>query len=89
MIDPNETQTWPLRVVQPGSHAPAAGVPVSLLDAAGNPAGYWVSDAQGHVPIPRIDATTVRLRVGLRSEEPLEISVAMLEGGNAEVAAPT
>jgi hypothetical protein len=89
MIDPNEQQTWPLRVVQPGSHAPAAGVPVSLLDAAGNPAGYWVSDAQGLVPIPRIDATTVRLRVGLRSEEPLEVSVAMLEGGNAEVAAPT
>lgn len=89
MIDPNETQTWPLRVVQPGSHAPAAGVPVSLLDGAGNPAGYWVSDAQGLVPIPRIDATTVRVRVGLRSEEPLEISVAMLEGGNAEVAAPT
>lgn len=88
MIDPNETQTWPLRVVQPGSHAPAAGVPVSLLDGAGNPAGYWVSDAQGLVPIPRIDATTVRVRVGLRSEEPLEISVAMLEGGNAEVAAP-
>jgi len=89
MIDPNETQSWPLRVVQPGSHTPAAGVPVSLLDAAGNPAGYWVSDAQGLVPIPRIDAATVRLRVGLRSEEPLEIAVAMLEGGNAEVAAPS
>jgi hypothetical protein len=89
MIDPNETQTWPLRVVQPGSHAPAAGVPVSLLDAAGNPAGYWVSDAQGLVPIPRIDARTVRLRVGLRSEEPQEVAVALLEGGSAEVTAPT
>jgi hypothetical protein len=89
MIDPNETQTWSLRVVQPGSHTPATGVPVSLLDAAGNPAGYWVSDAQGIVPIPRIDATHVRLRVGLRSEEPQEIAVALLEGGNAEVTAPT
>ncbi len=89
MIDPNETQTWPLRVVHPGTRAPASGVPVSLLDAAGNPAGYWVSDAQGLVPIPRIDAKTVRLRVGLRSEEPQEIAVSILEGGKAEVTAPS
>lgn len=88
MIDPNETLVWPLRVVHPGSHLPASGVPVSLLDGAGNPAGYWVSDAEGLVPIPRIDATSVRLRVGLRSEEPLEIPVSELEGGHAEVSAP-
>jgi len=88
MIDPNETQVWPLRVVQPGTRTPAPGVPVSLLDRAGNPAGYWVSDAEGLVPIPRIDARSVRLRVGLRSEEPQEIDVALLEGGRAEVLAP-
>ncbi|HEY6222476.1 MAG TPA: hypothetical protein VIW26_01720, partial [Gemmatimonadales bacterium] len=34
------------------------------------------------------DARTVRLRVGLRSEEPQEIAVAVLEGGTAEVTAP-
>lgn len=88
MIDPNETQVWPLRVVQPGTRTPTPGVPVSLLDGAGNPAGYWVSDAEGLVPIPRIDARSVRLRVGLRSEEPQEIDVALLEGGRAEVLAP-
>jgi hypothetical protein len=88
VIDPAETHTWPLRVVRPGSREPASGVPVSLLDAAGNPAGYWVSDAAGLVPIPRIDATRVRLRIGLRSEEPQEIDVRALEAGNAEVTAP-
>ena len=79
---------WTLRVVHPQTREPAAGVPVSLLDAAGNPAGYWVSDSQGVVAIPRIDATQVRLRVGLRSEEPTEVDVTALESGTAEVTAP-
>lgn len=79
---------WTLRVVHPQTREPAAGVPVSLLDAAGNPAGYWVSDAQGVVAIPRIDATLVRLRVGLRSEEPTEVLATALESGSAQVAAP-
>lgn len=86
MIDP--ATSWILRVVQPDSSEPAPGVPVSLLDAAGTPAGYWVSDADGHVAIPKIDATRVRLRVGLRSEEPIELDVTALESGTAQVTAP-
>jgi hypothetical protein len=61
---------------------------VSLLDESGNPAGYWVSDSDGYVSLPRIDAAAVRLRVGLRNEEPTEIEVVMLEAGTAEVTAP-
>jgi hypothetical protein len=48
-----------------------------------------VSDAEGRVAIPKVDASRVRLRVGLRSEEPTEIDVATLDGGAAEVAAPS
>jgi hypothetical protein len=79
---------WTLRVVHPESREPAPGIPVSLLDAGGNPAGFWVSDSQGMVAIPRIDASRVRLRIGQRSEEPTELDVTALEGGAAEVAAP-
>jgi hypothetical protein len=79
---------WTLRVVHPRTGEPAQGVPVSLLDGGGNAAGYWVSDHEGQVSLPRIDATTVRLRVGLRSEDPIEIEVATLEAGTAEVPAP-
>jgi hypothetical protein len=81
-------ETWTLRVVDADTRAPAPGVPVSLLDADGTPAGYWVSDAAGLVAIPRVDATRIRVRVGLRSEPPTEIAVALLDAGTAEVAAP-
>lgn len=86
--DSPATDRWTLRVVDPRTREPAQGVPVSLLDESGNPAGYWVSDSAGRVPLPRIDATTVRLRVGLRSEDPIAIEAAALEAGTAEVAAP-
>lgn len=88
MTESAANESWTLRVVHPHTREPAPGVPVSLLDAAGTPAGYWVSDAAGRVAIPKIDATRVRLRVGLRSEEPTEVDVATLEAGAAEVAAP-
>jgi hypothetical protein len=85
---PTPVETWTLRVVDAATRAPAAGIPVSLLDAGGTPAGYWVSDAMGTVAIPRFDATRIYLRVGLRSEPPIEIDAAQLEAGTAEVAAP-
>ena len=88
MTDTSLVEHWTLRVVHPETREPASGVPVSLLDAGGNPAGYWVTDAQGLVAIPRIDATRVRLRIGLRSEEPTELDVAALDRGTAEVTAP-
>lgn len=88
MTDTPPTDRWTLRVVHPDTREPAPGVPVSLLDAAGNAAGYWVTDAQGVVGIPRIDAQHVHVRVGLRSEEPTELDVTLLNAGTAEVTAP-
>ena len=44
---PTPVETWTLRVVDAESRAPVPGVPVTLLDADGTPAGYWVSDAAG------------------------------------------
>ena len=75
---------WILRIVRPDTGTAAVGVPVSLLDDAGNPAGYWVSDAQGQVAIPPVDAPRIHLRVGLRSEEPRAIDRSTLEAGPAE-----
>jgi hypothetical protein len=86
--DPNAANRWTLRVVHPQTREPAQGVPVSLLDEEGNPAGYWVSDSEGHVFLPRIDAASVRLRIGLRNEEPTDIEVSALDSGTAEVTAP-
>jgi hypothetical protein len=86
--DATTADRWTLRVVHPQTREPAQGVPVSLLDEHGNPAGYWVSDSEGHVSLPRIDAATVRLRIGLRNEDPTEIDVTLLEAGTAEVTAP-
>ena len=79
---------WIVRIVRPDSTA-AAGVPVSLLDDAGNPAGYWVSDVRGEVAIPHLDAPRIRLRVGLRSEDPREIDRAALEAGTVDIPAPS
>jgi hypothetical protein len=85
---PIPVEIWTLRVVDAETRAPVPGVPISLVDAAGTPAGYWVSDATGTVAMPRVDAARIHLRVGLRSEPPIEIDVALLDAGTAEVAAP-
>jgi len=81
-------ESWTLRVVHPETREPVSGVPVSLLDAAGNPAGYWVTDINGVVALPRIDATRILVRVGLRSEPPKEVEVAALDSGTVVVTAP-
>jgi hypothetical protein len=79
---------WLLKVVATDTRGPAAGVPVTLLDEAGNPAGYWVSDADGVVAIPRRDVASVRLRVGLRSEPPLTLETERLGREIVELEAP-
>ncbi len=79
---------WTLRIVRPDTHEPAAGVPVTLLNDDGNPAGYWVSDADGMVLIPRSATPRVRLRVGLRNEEPTILDAHILSRGITELQAP-
>lgn len=79
---------WTLRLVHPETGAAASGVPVTLLDDAGNPLGHWVSDPDGLVEIPRQAAESIRIRVGLRTEEPRTLTAAELQGGVVELSAP-
>ena len=69
---------WQFRIVDQDSGAPVPGVPVTVLDDAGVPLSYWVSDAEGLVAVPRHERPRVRLRVGLRSEEPIELDTQAL-----------
>jgi hypothetical protein len=79
---------WVFRIVHPETGKPVQGVPVTVLDATGNPAGYWVSAADGTVAIPRRDVRKLRLRVGLRSEDPIELATATLGDDPTPLAAP-
>src|SRR3989442_61745 len=83
------TDVWVFRIVHQdtGKHAP--GVPVTVLDRAGNAEGHWVSDADGTVAIPRRETLKLRIRVGLRSEDPIELATATLGEGPTPLAAPT
>src|SRR5260370_28270203 len=80
---------WVFRIVHQDTGKPAPGVPVTVLDKAGNAAGHWVSDGEGIVAVPRRDTTKLRLRVGLRSEDPIELATATLGDEPTPLAAPT
>src|SRR5437870_12453198 len=80
---------WLFRSVHPDTGTPAQGVPVTVLDRGGNAAGHWVSDADGIVAVPRRDTPRLRLRVGLRSEDPIELATATLGDEPTPLAAPT
>src|SRR2546430_4224056 len=80
---------WVLRIVHQDTGKPAQGVPVTVLDKGGNAAGHWVSDADGIVAVPRRDLLKLRLRVGLRSEDPIELATATLGDEPTPLAAPS
>src|SRR2546429_1606601 len=80
---------WLFRIVHPDTGKPAQGVPVTVLDRGGNAAGHWVSDADGIVAVPRRDMPKLRLRVGLRNEDPIELATATLGDEPTPLAAPT
>ena len=80
---------WLFRIVHQDTGKPAQGVPVTVLDASGNPAGYWVSEADGTVAIPCREGSRLKLRVGLRNEEPIELNTATLRDGPTDLAAPS
>jgi hypothetical protein len=80
---------WLFRIVHQDTGKPAQGVPVTVLDQAGNSAGHWVSEPDGTVAIPRRDTARLRIRVGLRSEDPIEIATATLGDDPTPLAAPT
>src|SRR5260370_12286583 len=80
---------WVFRIVHQDTGKPAPGVPVTVLDKAGNAAGHWVSDGDGIVAVPRRETTKLRLRLGLRSEDPLELATSTLGDEPTPLAAPT
>lgn len=85
----SDKEFWVFRIVHEGTGKPAHGVPVTVLDRRGDPAGYWVSEADGCVAIPRRDVATLRLRIGLRNEEPIELSTATLSDRPTDLPAPS
>src|SRR5690349_10825529 len=88
-MSPGPKDVWLFRIVHQDTGKPAQGVPVTVLDKSGNAAGYWVSDADGLVAIPRRDTPRLRIRVGLRSEDPIELATATLGDEPTPLAAPT
>src|ERR1051325_6631684 len=80
---------WLFRIVHQDTGKPAQGVPVTVLDRGGKAGGRWVSDADGIVPVPRRDISKLRLRVGLRSEDPIELATATLGDEPTPLAAPS
>src|SRR5438105_15794818 len=83
------SDVWLFRIVHQDTGKPAQGVPVTVLDKGGNAAGHWVSDADGIVAVPRRDLLKLRLRVGLRSEDPIELATATLGDEPTPLAAPS
>ncbi|HXI34083.1 MAG TPA: hypothetical protein VNH63_08390, partial [Gemmatimonadales bacterium] len=65
-----------------------AGVPVTVLAEGKGDGGYWVSDADGLVRIPKTDHPRLRLRVGLRNEEAIELDARVLGDDPIALAAP-
>lgn len=78
--------SWTIRVVAEGG-GPAAGVPVTLLDGHGDPAGHWTSDEVGQVVLPRQAGERVQVRLGLRNEPPMTLDTRELDRGVVELTA--
>src|SRR5207245_371859 len=70
--------SWTFRIVDQDTGAAVPGVPVSVLESGGRSGGYWVSDSDGLVRIPKHDQPRLRLRVGLRNEEAIEFDARSL-----------
>src|SRR3989442_589390 len=64
---------WTFRIVDQHTGAAITGIPVTVLDDAGRSTGFWVSDVDGIVRIPKHDRARLRLRLGLRSDDTIEL----------------
>src|SRR5258705_12041831 len=80
--------SWTFRIVDQNTGAAVPGVPVSVLESGGRVGGYWVSDADGLVRIPKHDQPRLRLRVGLRNEEAIEFDTRSLPDDPIPLPAP-
>src|SRR6267378_4287919 len=80
--------SWTFRIVDQDTGAAVPGVPVSVLESGGRAGGYWVSDGDGLVRIPKHDQPRLRLRVGLRNEEAIEFDARSLPDDAIPLTAP-
>src|SRR2546428_9636663 len=80
--------SWTFRIVDQDTGAAVPGVRVSVLESGGRAGGYWVSDGDGLVRIPKHDRPRLRLRVGLRNEEALEFDARSLPDDAIPLTAP-
>jgi len=79
---------WTFQIVDQDTGAAVPGVPVSVLGSGGRAGGYWVSDSDGLVRIPKHDQPRLRLRVGLRNEEAIEFDARSLPDDPIPLTAP-
>lgn len=79
---------WTFRIVDQDTGAAVAGVPVTVRDEAGAKGGHWVSDADGLVRIPKHNGSRLRLRVGLRAEDTIDLDARSLPDDPVPLAAP-
>jgi hypothetical protein len=80
--------SWTFRIVDPDTGTAVAGVPVTVSPEGADAGGYWLSDADGLVRIPKHDHPRLRLRVGLRNEEAIELDARALGDDPISLAAP-
>src|SRR5258706_5172363 len=80
--------SWTFRIVDQDAGTAVAGVPVTVLAEGKGDGGYWVSDADGLVRIPKHNHPRLRLRVGLRNEEAIELDARVLGDDPISLAAP-
>src|SRR6266516_657113 len=80
--------SWTFRIVDQDTGAAVPGVPVTVLEDGGRAGGYWVSDVDGLVRIPKHDQPRLRLRVGLRNEEAIELDARSLPDDPIPLTAP-
>ena len=79
---------WTFRIVDQDTGAAVSGVPVTVLQEGGRSGGYWVSDGDGLVRVPKHDHARLRLRVGLRNEETIELDARSLPDDPIPLTAP-
>src|SRR5690349_18064817 len=80
--------SWTFRNVDQDTGTAVPGVPVTVLSEGKGDGGYWVSDADGLVRIPKHTHARLRLRVGLRNEEAIELDARSLGDDPIPLTAP-
>jgi hypothetical protein len=79
---------WTFRIVDQDTGAAVSGVPVTVRDEPGVKGGHWVSDADGLVRIPKHTSARLRLRVGLRADDTIDLDARSLPDDPVPLAAP-